>query len=90
MEESQAFVDILSFCRGCPSLTSAREQAAPQIGGVASWPETMLYLLRNYAKIKHISQAIKSLQYLRHRPDETERKLSKSLKNVIGRCGNFH
>lgn len=53
--------------------SEARIHRMSEKGGVASWPETIQYLLRNYAQTEHISQAVKRLQYNRQTTAISER-----------------
>ena len=48
-------------------------------GGFINWPEAIQFLLKSYAKDRHIAEALASLEDIKQMPDEKESAYAKRL-----------
>ena len=56
-------------------------------GGFNNWPEVIQFLLKSYAKDRHIEEALASLEDIKHMPHEKESAYPKCLRTQARRCG---
>ena len=56
-------------------------------GGFNNWPEALQFLLKSYAKDRHIEEALASLEDIKQMPDEKESAYAKRLRTQARRCG---
>lgn len=87
MSEEQAFISFPSVLTG---FSKIQFEAGAQVlsagdGGVASWPEAVQYLLRNYAQSTHISAAITDLCAVRQGTSESENSFHKRINEAVAR-----
>ena len=54
-----------------------------------NWPEGIKFLLKSYAKDRHIEEALASLEDIKQMPDEKESAYAKRLRTQARRCGGF-
>ena len=92
MSEAQAFLALPHFLDGFAKsqYEAGVELVKPRLGGVSSWPESVQYLLRNYAQSGHISSAISDLRAIQQDSSETERQFATRMNKALSRCGNVH
>ena len=60
----------------------------PDQGGFTTWPQTVLVLLRTFAKDAYIEEALARLDELRQDPDEKEVSYAKRPRKQARRCGS--
>ena len=56
-------------------------------GGFNSWPEAVQFLLKSYAKDRHIEEALASLDDIKQMSEEKETAYAKRLRTQARRCG---
>ena len=84
MSEAQAVLALPTFLKGNAAM---RYEAANSVG---TWPETVQYLLLNYATDAVIEEAVADLRNIRQRAGESEVDYSTRLTEAELRCGNVH
>ena len=55
-------------------------------GGFINWPEAIQFLLKSYAKDRHIEKALTSLEDIKQMPDEKESAYAKCQRTKARRC----